>query len=278
VSPTARRPPYLTYLRVLEPVAHLPAPIRRRWLEYAPARPGRHELEGATFTDSVRRLAARPPVPLPQRESTDGLLLDVDGDLYVCPLQPRLQAWQSLGATEALVGATVFGEVVPNSLREQAAADLAAHADAGGEVRLFTRTSTWQVPLAWFVLFDASERELHLDGERSLRYRTAMAAARRRCARGLRTAREHLEDTDVVDDLEQLGRWLEDFDPRSLVELDYGGLVDVLDDVTLRGDDSASDVAEGLASLAEGDLTSAAAAYQRWTTRWQRMLLLSRAS
>jgi hypothetical protein len=278
VPPAARRPPYLTYLRVLEPVAHLPAPTRRRWLDYAPDRPDRLALEGSAFADSVRRLAARPPVPLPPRESTDGLLVELDGELYVCPQQPRLQAWHGLGGAEALVGATAFGEVVPATLREQAVADLAAHAGAGGEVRLFTRIATWQVPVAWFVLFGGEDRELRLDGERSLRYRTAMAAARRRCARGLRTAREHLPDTDVVGDLEQLGRWLEEFDPRSLVELDYAGLVDLLDDLTLRGDDSAADVADGLAALAEGDLTSAAAAYQRLTTRWQRLLLLARAS
>jgi hypothetical protein len=278
VPSAARRPPYLTHLRVFEPVAHLPGPVRERWLRYAEARPGRGELEGAAFADSVRRLAARPPVPLPPRESTDALLIDVDGELYVCPQQPRLQAWQGIGTAEALVGAAMLGEVVPASLREQAVADLAAHAGSGGEVRLFTRTSTWQVPLAWFVLFDGGERQLRLDDERSLRYRTSMARARRRCARGLRTAREHLGDTDVADDLEVLGRWLEDFDPRSLVELDYAGLVDLLGDASLRGDDSAADVADGLAALAEGDVTSAAAAYQRLTTRWQRLLLLSRAS
>ena len=274
----ARRPPYLTHLRVFEPVAHLPGPSRDRWLRYADGRPGRRELEGAAFTDSVRRLAARPPVPLPPRESKEGLLVELDGELYVCPQQPRLQAWHVLGTAEELVGAGALGEVVPATLREQAVADLAAHAGAGGEVRLFTRTATWQVPLAWFVLFDGTERDLRLDGERALRYRTRMGAARRRCARGLRTAREHLGDVDVVDDLEQVGRWLEDFDPRSLVELDYGGLVDLLDDRSLRGDDSASDVAHGLAALAEGDATSAAAAYQRLATRWQRLALLARAS
>lgn len=278
MPPAPRRPPYLTHLRVLEPVAHLPRPTRERWLRYADGRPDRRELEGAAFTDSVRRLAARPPVPLPPRESKEGLLVELDGELYVCPQQPRLQAWHVLGSVDELVGAGVLGDVVPATLREQAVADLAAHAGAGGEVRLFTRTATWQVPLAWFVLFEGSERDLRLDGERSLRYRTRMGAARRRCARALRTSREHLAETDVVDDLEQLGRWLEDFDPRSLVELDYGGLVDLLDDLSLRGDDSASDVAEGLAALADGDMTSAAAAYQRLSTRWQKLALLARAS
>src|SRR4051794_8647024 len=81
VPPTARRPPYVTHLRVLEPVAHLPRQARDRWLRYADGRPGRRELEGAAFTDSVRRLAARPPVPLPPGERREGLLVEVAGEL-----------------------------------------------------------------------------------------------------------------------------------------------------------------------------------------------------
>ena len=82
----------------------------------------------------------------------------------------------------------------------------------------------------------------------------------------------------MVEQVEQVARWLEEFDPRSIVELDYAGLVELLDDAHLRGDDSASDVAEGLAALTEGDAVSAAAAYRRWSTRWQRVAMLARAS
>jgi hypothetical protein len=82
----------------------------------------------------------------------------------------------------------------------------------------------------------------------------------------------------VVEEIEQLGRWLEDFHPHCLVELDYAGLVDLLDDVHLSGDDSVADVAAGLEALAEGDVDSAAAAYQRLGTRWSRVALLARAS
>jgi len=70
---------------------------------------------------------------------------------------------------------------------------------------------------------------------------------------------------------------MEEFHPLSLLELDYGGLAHLLDADHLSSDDSASDVAEGLAALSEGDATSAAAAYRRWTTRWHRVQLLSRA-
>jgi hypothetical protein len=214
---------------------------------------------------------------VPAAESRHGLVIEQDGKLYVCPMQPRLQVWQRLGGPDA-DGDLLPGEAaVPVALREQAAADLVAFTQAGGEVRLFSRTAAWHVPVSWFVPFAGEERLLTMDPEPSLRYRTAMSSARRRAAVGLRAARQSLGEVDVVDEIEQVARWLEEFDSRSLVELDYGGLAHLLDAGHLSSDDSASDVAEGLAALSEGDATSAAAAYRRWTTRWQRVRLLSRA-
>lgn len=173
----------------------------------------------------------------------------------------------------------VPGVPVPDAVRDQAAADLASYVERGGDVRLFSRTATWHVPVAWFVLFGPDERELNLDdGERSLRYLTAMSSARRRCAIALRTARRHLADLPVVAEIEQLGRWLEEFHPHCLVELDYGGLVDLVDDVRLAGDDSVADVAAGLEALADGDDVTAAAAYRRLSSRWTRVQLMARAS
>lgn len=274
-----RRPPYLVYLRVFEPVAHLPPPARERWTTYSASPPQRYLIEASQFADSVRRLAARPPVTVPPAESEDALLLDLDGELYVCPQQPRLRIWTDLGTVGDVLPAV---QTLPPTLREQAAADLAAYAREGGDLRLFTQTSTWQVPVAWFVPFAADERELDLGAspgtERALRYRTAMSSARRRLARGLRAARAHLDDEDVVAEIEQVSRWLELFDPRSVLELDYAALVEALDDVHLLGDDSAADVADGLAALTEGDALSAAAAYRRWSHRWHRVALLARAS
>lgn len=268
----------MSYLRVLEPVEHLPEPARARWTAYARTEPDRDVLETEEFTAVVRRLAGRPPVPVPPVESRDALLLEVDGARYVCPQQTRLRVWRQLAATDA--GATALSAALGEAsqlLREQAAADLASFTREGGDPRVFTRAATWRVPVSWFVPFAGDERDLRLEGGRHLRYRTAMSSARRRCARGLRAARAHLDDLDVVAEIEAVARWLEQFDHRSLVELDYAGLVDLLDDAHLVGDDSADDIAQGLAALVEGDALSAAAAYRRFSGRWQRVALLARA-
>jgi hypothetical protein len=157
----------------------------------------------------------------------------------------------------------------------------------------------WSVPVRWFVLFDREERRLQLgpagadfggfgsmggafggpgDGggategvaiSRSLVYRTAMAKARRRVARALQVLRKALPDGPTVPSVEALGRWLEEFHPRSLVELDYLGLVDLCAESTLRTDDSAGDVAEALAALQRGDTKLASVAYERVIDRWR---------
>jgi hypothetical protein len=104
---------------------------------------------------------------------------------------------------------------------------------------------------------------------RSLVYRTPMAQARRRTARGLAVLRRAFDTGPVVGAVESLGRWLEEFHPRSVVELDYGGLVDLRSDTDLRADDSAGDITEALVALGAGEVERATAAYDRVIERWR---------
>ena len=76
-----------------------------------------------------------------------------------------------------------------------------------------------------------------------------------------------MPDESVHEGIADLGRWLEEFHPRSLVELDYGGLVHLLDDAELSQDESARDMAHALDRLAAGDGAEATAAYARMTAR-----------
>lgn len=103
----------------------------------------------------------------------------------------------------------------------------------------------------------------------SLRYRTPMVQARRRVARALRALRDAIDEGPLIDGLVDVGRWLEEFHPRSLVELDYGGLVHVLPAGELEGDHSAADVAEGIEALRQGDGATAGEAYGRLVERWR---------
>ncbi|OEV03170.1 hypothetical protein K378_02934 [Streptomyces sp. Amel2xB2] len=273
--------PYAAYLRVYEPLAAFPEPERAHWVRYA------KRDRVPTAQDELRRSLADllpvPPVAVPVRESADAFVAEVDGVVCVCPWRTRLRGWQALAALSQAAGEqevampqTVLDAAVPPVVRRQAAADYERWLTRNPDARPWIRTALWHVPVRWFVLFSSEEKEFAKPGtgEESvqqfvLRYRTPMVQARRRLARGLKVLREELEEGPLVDGLVDVGRWLEEFHPRSLVELDYGGLAHAIPEDQLADDDSAADVAEGIAALREGDGERAGVAYERLTDRWR---------
>jgi hypothetical protein len=301
--------PYAAYLRVYEPLAAFPEPERTHWRRYAASRPAG---EGRTAQDELRQALADlvpvPPVPVPVHESRDAFLATVDEVLHVCPWRTRLRGWLALEElTEQWPGA-VLDAVLPPVVRRQAARDFERWRERHPDARPWIRSATWHVPVRWFVLFDDTERDYRPGGSGAaepgagaaaepeglpdssgegdqkqrvaplLRYRTPMVQARRRVARGLRVLRERLQDNPMVDDLVDVGRWLEEFHPRSLVELDYGGLVHLIPESGLREDRSAVDLTAALSALRDGDDPAAEAAYARLAERWRAVRDLGSAS
>lgn len=263
--------PYTSYLRIYEPLAAFAEPERSHWARYA----RREDLP--TAQDELRRsladLASTPPVGVPVHESGDAFVAELDGVVCVCPWRTRLRGWLALEELEGMFPANVLDAVLPAVVRGQAAADHERWRRLHPDARPWIRTTVWQVPVRWFVLFRDEEREYAAaDGERAapvLRYRTPMVEARRRLARALRTLRENVPEGPLTEGLVDVGRWLEEFHPRSLVELDYGGLVHALPAERLAGDRSAADVAEGLDALRDGDGHGAGEAYARLAERWR---------
>ncbi|MCL7379729.1 hypothetical protein [Streptomyces sp. 35G-GA-8] len=279
--------PYASYLRVYEPLAAFAEPERGHWRRYA-ARDGT-----PTAQDELRRsladLLPTPPVPVPVHESADAFITEVDGVVCVCPWRTRLRGWLALEELGELLPVPLLDAVLPPVVRGQAAKDYERWRDSNPDARPWIRTAVWQVPVRWFTLFSDDERTFEPGGAvpggtgsdatesngagpggaRVLRYRTPMVQARRRLARSLKTLRDTLDDGPLIDGLVDVGRWLEEFHPRSLVELDYGGLVHVLSCAQLAEDHSAADVAAAITALRDGDDEGAGEAYGRLTERWR---------
>ncbi|MBT2369449.1 hypothetical protein J7E88_30260 [Streptomyces sp. ISL-10] len=258
--------PYAAYLRIYEPLAAFPEPERSHWARYA------HRDDTPTAQDELRRsladLLPTPPVPVPVHESADAFVTDVDGVVCVCPWRTRLRGWLALEELPDQLPAPLLDAVLPPVVRGQAAADFEQWRERNPDARPWIRTAVWGVPVGWFVLFADEEREYTATAP-SLRYRTPMVQARRRLARALRTLRETIDEGPLTESLVDVGRWLEEFHPRSLVELDYGGLVHALPGDLLAEDRSAADAAQGIAALRAGDGEGAAKAYRRLTDRWR---------
>ncbi|OON75622.1 hypothetical protein [Streptomyces tsukubensis] len=262
--------PYASYLRVYEPLAAFPDRERDHWARYA-RRP-----EHPSYQDELRRsladLLPTPPVPVPVHESGDAFVAEIDGVVCVCPWRTRLRGWQALGDLSEELPAPVLDAVLPPVVRRQAASDFEKWLVRNPDARPWIRTSIWQIPLSWFVLVSDDEREYGkgtADEPPLLRYRTPMVQARRRVARGLKTLRDSIEEGALIDGLMDIGSWLEEFHPRSLVEVDYGGLVHALPQGHLEEDRSAADMAEAIAALREGDGDTAGEAYARLVERWR---------
>jgi hypothetical protein len=288
--------PYAAYLRVYEPLSAFPEPELSRWAAYAasPTRPRRLNALEAEHAEALRRVVALPPIVVPEEESEHAYIRWADGVTYVCPWQTRLRSWLALGHLRATTRPPLADAFSPREAASAARAFARTYADTTS-LRTYIQTSTWDVPLSWFALFSPAERWLALGaGEetgvavpatasavRTLIYATAMTQARRRVARGLAAVRRGLRgplarpddvrrgSLAVTAQLEDVARWLEEFHPQSVVELDYGGLVNLLDDDALRGDQSVAEISTAISGLSQNEPELAIAMYRRTASRWQ---------
>ena len=271
-------------------------------------RPRRAAALKAEQAEALSRLIATPPIAAPQRESGHAYVRWADGVTYICPWQTRLRSWLELArmrSTARPLLATAFAA----GQADEALREFACWQGQASSLRVFIQSCTWAVPPGWFVPFAPEERWLVLGGAnaadslapataaatRTLIYATAMSQARRRIARALNALRRTTGDAltsppgapggrddasessgpdglgpwQATVEIAQIGRWLEEFHPHSVVELDYGGLVHLLDDDSLRADQSVAEVSAALSASREGQQDLAGVLYQRLRSRWQ---------
>ena len=292
--------PYVAQLRVYEPLAAFSGAERRAWEAYAASgrAPSREQGPVMEHEAGLRALLGMAPTVLPEVPE-HAYVARVDGITLICPWRTRLRSWEALLDFRSELPDEIADAFAPRAVAEAAEEELDLWMREHPERRAHVLSSNWQVPLRWFVLVDAEERSVSRGTPhpspgalpsgapanaappstgRWLVYRTAMSQARRRLARALAVLRTALDDGTVTAGVEDLGRWLEEFHPLSLVELDYGGLVHLLDDAALSQDESARDVALALAALGEGRGEQAAAAYARATARMKALQAVESAS
>jgi hypothetical protein len=273
---------FAAYLRVYEPLSAFERQRQVYWRRYvhdgravAPAdgavrqRTAVLEALGAGWT----RLSDLPD---------EAYVLEADDTLLVCPWNLRVRVAEAALSARDGVPAILADAFVPPALAGLAK-EIVTDWHSGARVlehgapRQHEQISTWSVPLRWFVLIDQAERELSVRPEgRVLRYRTEISKARRRAHRAMSVLRRAVGDVPISEAVEESARWLEEFHPRSVVELDYGGLTGVLSDDALSEDDSPSLVAAGLTALAKGDADAATRAYEHLVERWRAIQLLER--
>lgn len=271
--------PFAAYLRVYEPLAALGDPPGQRLVEAVSAATLRRA--GIGWREQhlwLKSQAARPPRLLPA-ELTDGraapgletdvLVLDPaevpaghpgDGP-FVCPLEMRARSASALAtflteAPPAMKNVVLeAGGVTPDRARARTKAALAGLTTPA----VHTLTTTWTVPLPWFVLIDPNERKLVLgsgpdDPLREASWRTSMSEAVRRASEASELVESTFGESGPGRVLARTRHWLDGFDPDSVVELDYGGLVQLFADPILDADTTAEEVHDILDALRSGNV------------------------
>ncbi|ASW53078.1 hypothetical protein [Plantactinospora sp. KBS50] len=273
---------FASYLRVYEPLTAFDRDRQTFWRRYVQSGRAVTPLDGPgrQRTAVIEALGAGwtrlPDLP------DEAYVLQLEDALLVCPWNLRVRVAEAALNARDGVPSVLADAFVPPVLAGQAKAVVedwrsGARVLEHGVPRVHEQIATWGVPLRWFVFISPEERELSVEpGRRMLRYRTEISKARRRASRGLSVLRKSVGDAPITEAVEEGARWLEEFHPRSMVELDYGGLVDLLPDDTLAADDSPELVAKGLAALSKSDADGATEVYERLVARWRAVQLLER--
>jgi hypothetical protein len=257
---------YSSYLRVYEPLSSFAPAERRRWEIYLSTVRPPDNVTGVRVEQRASLVAA---IGLPPKSQVEHAFVHrISNVTYICPWRTALRSYQAIGEFRRTLPDEIADAFIPRGEAEVAERELQRMRGAEPDLKVYIVSETWQVPIRWFLPFEGEERRLSVEGVRSMTYRTTMSNARKRVARALAVLRRSLDEGAMLDGVEELGRWLEDYHPRSLVELDYGGLIGLFDDDELSADESAADVAHAVASLGAGDTDEAAEAYERVTDRW----------
>ncbi|MFR9730420.1 hypothetical protein ACL03H_14445 [Saccharopolyspora sp. MS10] len=279
--------PFVAYLRVYEPLSSIDSPLREHLAAVVEQGALKPSVAPTREQDRWLRTQVTAPPRLLPGESADGaaeppadvLTLDpgsvpsgpaatVGPGPLVCPLDLRGRSAAALvgflGAAEVPLRSAVLALPVEKA-KNQASAVVSELAESAVHVL----SSTWTVPLPWFVLVDPVEREVETgDAGRRVCWRVAMADARRRVARAHAVARDSIGDGGPTKILRETGRWLERFHPHSAVELDYGGLVQMMSEADVDADTSAEDVHAIVDAMEAGDTVEVGERYEALRDFW----------
>ncbi len=261
-----RPTPYVASLRIYEPLSAFDPVDRLRWQSIDAAIDSRR----AEQELALRRLV----FPEPPAGRPDGAhVLDINGVRYVSPWSTATRCWAALDDFKESLPSSITPFFVSQSLEEVITTGVDVLEDRVPHII----TENWVIPPRWFSLFIPEERVRGEDEDGIYSFaRTTMAKARERATRSHEIVLGAFGQGSVEQEIENLLDWLELFHPESLVELDYGGLANYLDNVLraqgldgIDDDSSIEDVAHSLAGLAAGDGAVAGQGYERLVTRWR---------
>ena len=270
-----RPTPYVASLRVYEPIDSFEPADQLRWSQIAITSP--------TGWDEQVRSLKRSITNEPPNLKPDGAhVLDHEGKRYIAPWSTAARCWAALDDFKYTLPPSVIKFFIPQTIEDSINSTIDIVEDKVSHIL----SSTWSIPPRWFALFSPDERlrGVNEDGHFTIS-RTAISNAKSRCTFTHQAVLGAFGEGAVEGEVAELLAWLEIFDPKSIVELDYGGLATYLNnqliesgEVGLDADTSIEDVTSSIAGLASGDGALAGRGYERLVSRWRRVSALESAT
>lgn len=267
--------PYVASLRIYEPLSAFEAADRLRWDAIDSLNPD--DSKALEQRDALQRVASS---QLPNSRPDGAHILDLDGIRYVCPWSTSVRTWASLTDFKSTIPSTVVPYFVPHSFEEA----LEDSIDLTTSKVPHIISQTWIIPPRWFALFETHERDRGRDKDGAyVIARTPIAKAIGRAKTTHNAVKSAFGEGPVEQEILDLIDWLEMFHPKSMVELDYGGLADYLElalaeEGGLEADNSIEDIQTSIAGLAVGDGALAGRGYENLVTRWRKVAAFESAS
>jgi hypothetical protein len=270
-----RPTPYVASLRVYEPIESFEPGDQLRWSQLAITSP-------TAWDEQVRSLKRSITSEQANLKPDGAHLLDNEGKRYVAPWSTAARCWAALEDFKYTLPTSVIKFFIPQTIEDSINSTIDIVEDKVSHIL----TSTWSIPPRWFALFTPDERlrGVNKDGHFTI-LRTSIANAKTRCTFTHQAVLSAFGQGAVEGEVAELLAWLEIFDGKSIVELDYGGLATYLNkqlidngEVGLEADTSVEDVTTSIAGLASGDGALAGRGYERLVSRWRRVSALESAT
>ncbi|WP_181274452.1 hypothetical protein [Brevibacterium oceani] len=270
----AYRRDYVVTLRIFEPlVVH--SELQDRQVE-----DNRSRVERQISQDADKRLISLPPSPVADSFRRTPIFLPAsqtaDGVDRFCPAQEDIRGWEALESLTEHTSKATLDIIAPKSARRRAASRRAEWLQDAKDTRIFTRVSAWDVPPAWWLFFSLSEDQIiteETDAGLRVIIRTDILAASARMEWAAETVADNSKVVDMVEQTSALAEWIDMFDMNSILELDLGGMSDVL-----WPNEAPELVDSWVTALSNDDHESAVAAFQKYAAAWEQLNLYARSS
>jgi len=269
------RTPYVASLRIYEPTDAFEIKDQLWWAKFSKASQTVLDEQHIALTRVIRNEM--------YTFNADGAhLLEIGGTRYVAPWSTSTRCRAALDDFKSSLPSILISYFIPKKLEESIKLSGEIIEDKVSHII----TSTWTIPPRWFALFSPEERQrgCNQDGVFTV-LRTTIVSAKQRATFTHQSVLDAFGTGPIEAEISDLIKWLEIFNSRSIVELDYGGLATYLNNLLvlngeagLDADTSVEDVASSIAGLASGDGALVSHGYERLFSRWRKVAAMQSAS